>query len=797
MIANGAVKMENILVVNAEEHNLKNITVSIPINAFTSITGVSGCGKSSLVYDTIYAESQRAFLESMSTTMYGQKLMNKPKVEYIENLPPALSVSQNYYNFNPRSTVGTITDISYFLRTLFALITNYDSHKKYSPNYFSSNNPQNYCKKCNGLGEEFVLAEELIIPDKKKPIKDGAILYFKGTKTSLEYKHLIARCEYYDIDISKSISELTKDEIFNLMHNEEKIILNLSFKSSKGKYRKKKIASQGFLFEMQKKLKNIHMPSNYINISKYLIKQPCSECKGTKLSDKVRKIKICKKSIADIENEKFINIPFWLEEVKKEYRKSNIYNQILQLTNQIIMRVKKLNELNVEYISANRSIPSLSGGEIQRIRLANQLTCPLKGLLYILDEPCKGLHYRNINDIIVATKSLIKKGNTVIAIEHNKQFISNSNKIIELGPQGGPKGGYIITEDKPANKFKTKPKFKKEKKFTNFFELKDICFRNIKHQNVKIPVKAITCITGVSGSGKSSLVEVISSCYNSNGLKFCKSFKGSSEIKKISDVNQKPIGKTPRSTIVSYLEIYEPIRNIFSQTKIAKKNNLTASSFSMNLEGGRCQTCQGTGLQKLEFEYLPTSFILCPECDGKRFHKDILKITYNGKNISEILDSSIDEIIDIFKNNDEIYQKLTCMIDIGLGYLHLGQMSMNLSGGESQRIKLARALGKNTNDKRLYILDEPTSGLHSSDSDKIANFLLKLVDCGHTIIIIEHNIEFIAKVADYMIDFGIYGGDKGGNIKAFGIPEEVVNNTESSWNGFSYTYLKKAKKISR
>ncbi|MEE1219977.1 MAG: ATP-binding cassette domain-containing protein [Ruminococcus sp.] len=782
-------KKESIIICNAYENNLKNISLEIPLTEFTCITGPSGCGKSSLVYDTIYAESQRNFLESMSGNMYGQKLMDKPRVEEIKNLRPALNMSQNYYNVNPRSTIGTVTDISYYLRTMFALIANESKGLKIDTNFFSFNNPSSYCEKCKGLGEEYILSEEQLMPDLNKTLSNGGILYFKGSKKSLEYKLLEAECEYFGIDINKKVSELTERERQQLLYREDNIDFSLNYKTPKGRYRKKLISRKGVVAELQEAIKDIDTPSTFASISKYLTKTKCSSCGGTKLNKSVLDIKIADKNIAEAEAMPFDKLIIWLDEIEEATKKMACIEKIIQLIYDVKRRIKCIIELNLEYLSLGRSIPSLSGGEVQRIRLANQLSCSLCGLVYILDEPCKGLHYRNIDSVISASKSLVNKGNTVIAIEHNKQYISEANRIIELGPVGGPNGGYIISENENHCDFIYNLNFKHYETSKDFISLCGINYHNLKNIDVSIPYGRITCISGVSGAGKSTLTAVIAECCEQKGSLKCRSATNTSKIKKVLYVNQQPIGKTPRSTVVSYLGIYDIIRELFARTTDAKKLGLSVSDFSMNVAGGRCEYCQGTGKKKIELTYMPDSYIECPKCHGNRFIDKVLSVKYKGVNINDVLDYPIERIVDIFEDVSSVSNILQCMLDIGMGYISLGQMSMTLSGGESQRIKLAKCLGVKSNGKNLYILDEPTSGLSSEDIRLLENILLKLGKTNETVLIIEHNIEFIASIADYLIDLGTVAGDKGGVTLLQGSPLDVIYDEKSSWKDFE-DYLK-------
>ena len=770
--------MEKIIIKDAHENNLKHLDIEIPLDAFTCITGCSGCGKSSLVFDTLYAESQRGFFEGMTGNIYSQKLMNKPKVMSIENLRPALNISQNYYNVNPRSTIGTITEISYYLRTLFSLV-NGDANNGISENTFSPNNPKTFCPNCNGLGVEMVVSLDLLVPNSDKTLRDGAILYFKGSAESKEQKCLEAICDHYDIDIDKKYSNLTKNEINKLLYTEEVLRVKISYKDGK---RKKQhfVSLQGIIPLLKKQISSANSKAQSAPYSKYVATTVCHVCNGAKLGQKALEYTLGGLNYNEVESLEITLLQSWLENLKDKRITEDKKVLVEQLKDSILQKLKALVELNVGYLCLNRSVPSLSSGERQRVRIATQLTCSLKGLIYILDEPCKGLHHRDIVRIINATRSLIQKGNTVIAIEHNKQYISEADYRIELGPVGGPEGGYLMSADAKQDNKKMMFDFKKLTVLGDFLKFKNISFRNISQQNAMFPIGGITCITGVSGSGKSTLATAVAESLDKNTAKKYGEIYGGESIKRIIKVNQAPIGKTPRSTVASYLEIFDEIRKLFSETNVAKKLKLSPSMFSMNVKGGRCECCQGTGLQKIELNYLPSSYITCPECNGQRYNDEILSVTYQGKTILDVLETPISEIIEIFRDTKKVYSVLNSMIELGLGYLTLGQMSMNLSGGEAQRIKLAKALGVLSGGQSLYILDEPTSGLNEIDIAKFENVLFSLQEKGETFLIIEHNLEFVAKVADYIIDFGVYGGNSGGKIVAQGDPKDVFAQKTSS-----------------
>lgn len=463
----------------------------------------------------------------MAGNLYGQRFMNKPKVGYIKNLRPALNISQTYYNVNPRSTVGSVSEISFYLRGLFA-ITASSKNQTYTEKTFSSYAIGSCCPRCLGTGDEYCISEELVIPDRNKTLRDGGILYFKGSETSFEYRSIVALCDYFGIDIDKTINELSKEELDKLLYTEEKIKFHLRFKSN-GTMKTQVVHLRGAISKLSEKLEDSLKNGNLTGVSKYTIKRSCSLCNGLKLCKESLRIKICGLNISEVENLSLSKFLEWLDKVEKKYEISNSFDLIKPILSQIRIKVQFLFDLKIGYLSLSRSIPSLSGGERQRLRFANQLGCSLKDLIYILDEPCKGLHYKDIKNIISATKDLILNGNTVIAIEHNKQFLAEAEKIIELGPKGGPDGGYIVDSDRD---YKLSLNFKEERKFDRYIELKNINFRTIKKQNVKIPVHSITCISGVSGSGKSTLISVILDCFANRQNINCDSFTEGLMVKK-------------------------------------------------------------------------------------------------------------------------------------------------------------------------------------------------------------------------------------------------------------------------
>lgn len=777
----GVDKKENISIIGAKTNNLKDITLQIPLNAFTCVTGPSGCGKSSLVFDTIFAESQRSFFEGLTGNLNGQKIMEKPDVERIENLRPAVNLAQNYYNVNPRSTVGTVSEISYYLRTIFVLVAEENYNLTMTSGDFSCNTVEGCCPKCNGIGKEFFVDYNKVIGDEDKTLRNGAIPFFKGTPFSFEYKLLEAICGENNINIDIPLREVSSEQLNFLLFGTGSKEYTIRYKNYKGKYKSSITSFKGVVNEINEKMRDIDKPSVYAEISQFLSEMSCSACLGKRYSEKARTIHFFGFDIADIERMSVDTFLKCLIRWKLNIKKSKYSNQFDQLFLTIEKRLLAMQELGLGYLSLDRIIPSLSGGEIQRLRISQQMNCSLTGLLYILDEPCGGLHYRNIEQIILSSKNLVKKGNTVIAIEHNPQYISKADCVIEMGPEGGKGGGFITGIRKQSPQYLFVPNFHKSRGTANFIEIIDASFHNIIHQDFRIPENCITCFTGVSGSGKSSLAQVIIDSIQRKRPTFCLKFV--TKCKSIVHVNQQPIGKNGRSTIISYLGVFDDIRNLFSETEEAKKLGLNSSSFSFNVGGERCECCQGTGFQKIEMDYLPESFIVCPKCGGKRYSAKVLTVTYKGLNIIDVLNNPIEDISALFDSDVVVKQKLDCLIEMGLGYLSLGQLTAKLSGGESQRIKLAKALGLPDSSTRLYLLDEPTTGLNQSDIERIKKIINILANRGNTVIIIEHNLDFIATMADFVLDFGLFPGEKGGRAVLYNEVQEAFHDSRSSLYG--------------
>lgn len=932
-----------IVIRGAREHNLKNISLKIPKNKLVVITGLSGSGKSSLAFDTIYAEGQRRYVESLSSyarQFLGQ--MEKPDVDSIEGLSPAISIDQKGAPKNPRSTVGTITEIYDYLRVFFArlgkphcpqckveisllsteqivnkifelcfgqkiqvmsplirgrkgeyekLISDIKKegflrirvdgkimeipdkldiakHKKHNievvvdrvvvqdeersrifssvelalkvgqglvqvmkedkniitfsekfactscgfsypeihPRIFSFNSPYGACAGCSGLGNRLEIDPNLIVHDKEKSISEKGMLPWNITTSNYYREFLKAAAEHHRISIYTPIKKLSLDEINFLLYGEdEPALLRVYFRNRRGEKRVVHAYFRGIIDALSKKYYETTSYYFRSEIEKYMRVRPCEECKGARLKKEVLSITVQGKSIADITSLSISEVNKFLENIILSDREKIIARQILK---EIRGRCQFLLNVGLNYITLNRPSQTLAGGEHQRIRLATQIGSGLQGVLYILDEPSIGLHQRDEERLITTLKKLRDIGNTVIVIEHDEAMIRNSDFVVDLGPGAGKNGGEVVFAGLPKGILKCEnsltgrylnkdlqiPIPKKRRKVEKYLILKGARQFNLKNIDIKIPLGVFTCITGVSGSGKSTLLYEIlykALIQKLHGVGFDKpgdfdEIWSAEHIDKVILVDQSPIGRTPRSNPVTYTKIFDLIRDLFSQTTDAKIRGYKPGRFSFNVKGGRCENCEGDGQILIEMHFLPDVYIPCEVCKGKRYNEETLQVKYKGKNISEILEMTVEEALSFFENIPKIKRKLQTLHQVGLGYIHLGQSATTLSGGEAQRIKLAAELSRPQTSKTLYLLDEPTTGLHFADIEKLLKVLQQLVEVGNTVVVIEHNLEVI-KVADYIIDLGPEGGDEGGYIVGEGTPEDITK----VGNSYTGQFLKK------
>ncbi|MBE5822255.1 MAG: excinuclease ABC subunit UvrA [Clostridiales bacterium] len=934
-----------IYVKGAKEHNLKNIDIEIPKNKLVVITGLSGSGKSSLAFDTLYAEGQRRYVESLSS--YARQflgLMEKPDVEYIEGLSPAISIDQKTTSKNPRSTVGTVTEIYDYLRLLFARIgvphcpncgrkiekqtvdqivdsvmelpegtkiqvlspiirgrkgeytkllenirkdgfvrvrvdgevhelaeeIKMDKNKKhnievivdrlvikqdirnrladsieisfkyaenlvlidivgkeeklFSQNYacpdcnismeelsarmFSFNNPYGACPTCSGIGTFLELDPDLIMPDKTLPLDKGinVIGWSPVNINGIPKMYIKGLCEHYGIDINTPINKLPKNFLKIVLYGTDEKI-KFGYESKRGnKYFESEF--EGIANIIQRRYKETTSEASRQYYEEYMTASVCPDCHGARLKKEVLSVKIGSKNINDFCQMPINELRDYIANLKLNKKETIIAEQIIKELN---ARLGFLCNVGLEYLTLSRTAGTLSGGEAQRIRLATQIGSGLTGVLYILDEPSIGLHQKDNEKLIGTLKHLRDLNNTLIVVEHDEDTMYAADNIIDIGPGAGVNGGHIvaqgtveeikaepnsITGQYLSGKKKIEVPKKRRKCDGKYIELTGAKQNNLKNINVKIPVGLLTCVTGVSGSGKSSLVnEIIYKILakelnraNEKPGKY-KSIKGLEYLDKVINIDQSPIGKSPRSNPATYTGVFDSIREIFATTNEAKMRGYEKGRFSFNVSGGRCEACRGDGILKIEMHFLPDVYVPCEVCHGKRYNKETLEVKYKGKNIAQVLDMTVDEALVFFENIPKIRNKIQTLSDVGLGYIKLGQSSTTLSGGEAQRVKLATELSKKATGKTVYILDEPSTGLHIADVHKLVDILQRLVDSGNTVIVIEHNLDII-KVADNIIDLGPDGGINGGTIVATGTPEQVAKVKESYTGQFVKKYLK-------
>lgn len=941
--------LDKIIIKGAREHNLKNIDIEIPKNKFVVITGVSGSGKSSLAFDTIYSEGQRRYVESLSAyarQFIGQ--MKKPEVDSIEGLSPAISIEQKTTNKNPRSTVGTVTEIYDYMRLLFAHIgtahcpicgtevdkksveeivenitekfeakdkmiilapvvrekkgthknlflnlvkkgfvrarvngeilyledeIELDKNKKhnievvidrlvlkkddkefvtrltqsietgmelsngkiiiningadynYSENYacpnhedvsipeltprlFSFNAPYGACPECKGIGQKLEVDENKLIIDKTLSIEDGG-LYVPGasTRKGWTWEMFLSMCTDFGIDYTVPVEEIPKEQMDIIFHGTDKRF-RFDFESSEFSFHGMR-EFKGIVKNLEKRYYETFSESAKEELeNRFMIEKECRVCHGKRLKDEVLAVTINGKNIIDICLMSIKDSLEFFNSLTLTPKQEKIAKEILK---EIRERLNFMINVGLDYLSLFRPTKTLSGGESQRIRLATQIGSGLTGVLYVLDEPSIGLHQRDNDKLLSTLNRLRDLGNTLIVVEHDEDTMNQADYIFDLGPGAGEFGGELVGAGTPEEIKKNeksltgkylrgdiKIEVPKERRISDkFIELFGAEGNNLKNVDVKIPLGVLTVITGVSGSGKSTLINqtLFPALFNELNkgklypLKY-KSISGLEHLEKVIDIDQTPIGRTPRSNPATYTKIFDEIRDIFAQTKDAKMKGFSKGRFSFNVKGGRCEACQGAGIVKIEMNFLPDVYVECDVCRGKRYNKETLEVFYKGKTISDVLNMSIDEAYEFFSAVPSLSKKIKVLKDVGLGYIKLGQPATTLSGGEAQRIKLAAELSKASRGKTIYILDEPTTGLHFEDVKKLMEVLDRLVAKGNSVVIIEHNLDVI-KTADYIIDIGPEGGDKGGTIVAAGTPEEISKSRKSYTGKYLKKYLKK------
>lgn len=799
---------DNVIIKGARVHNLKNVSIEIPKNKLVVFCGISGSGKSSLLFNTIFEEAKTRYLRALLPGMCSKLKYDSPDVDYIEGLLPPIAVEQKTsINLNPRSTVGTSTGIGTLLRTLFSKLGEINGKKDgtLKPSDFSFN-ASGMCPFCKGLGKTMTFKEDFVIPDKNKSLNELLSTAVRQTFHCLE-KQIIALAKHHKFNLNTAFCELNnKIQNIILYGSPEEITVEYI---SKNNFSKRKQKFPGILPFLERSYEETTSEERAGFLERYMSFSICPECNGKRLNPKALLVTIDQKNIADICSMTTSQILKYYQMLKFRSKKRIVLDRILK---EVTTRLQALENAGLGYVTLDRSMCSLSVGESQRVLLASHLGSQLSGLMYILDEPTIGLHEKEKKDLIEMLHKIRKIGNSVLVIEHDEQTLRNADYIIDLGPGAGEYGGKIVAcgtaIDLMAHKnsatgsyLRGEVAYSMRKARTpvkdQYIQILKAEENNLKEINVKIPLGLFTCVTGVSGSGKSSLIQgvlypgILRKLYQRRVVVGKhKDIKGANLVERIINIDQSPIGRTPRSNPASYVGILGFIRDLFAELPLAKKRNCTSGNFSFNTREGQCDECNGLGIIPVAARYLSDMYLKCDKCQGRRFKEKSLEVKYHGKNISDVLNMTFLEASDFFKKQEKITKPIEIIKKVGMGYIRLGQLATTLSAGEAQRIKLASELKRNNNGRNLYILDEPTTGLHGVDVKKLMDILLELVDLGNTVLVIEHNLDVI-NMADYIIDLGPGSGPDGGKIIAQGPPENIVKCEKSHTGKYLNIYQNK------